>query len=368
MNKANFNPADMRLLLVDDTPENLDVLNNILKPLNYNIAIAKDGEQAIKVALHFNPDLVLLDIMMPGIDGFETCRRLKSMDELKDVPVIFVTAKNSADDIVNGFQSGGADYINKPFYKEEVYLRIETHLNLRVYLKRLAELSKQKNKFLGIAAHDLRNPLSATIGLCDCVLEGAMDISSEEEKENIFSTIKSTSHEMLALVNDLLDTSAIENGTLVIRKDKASLRDILQKRIDIANYQAIKKEISIDLECENSLDIQLDAIRIGQVIDNLIGNAVKFSPKQSAIHVFAKQIGKTVEVSIQDQGPGIPENEQGGIFDDFHTLSTKSTNSEKSTGLGMSIVKKIIDQHNGKIRIGNNENQGVTIVFSLPAD
>ncbi len=251
----------------------------------------------------------------------------------------------------------------------EMLDRIQSDNNeLKETLERLSELSRQKNRFMGVAAHDLRNPLSGTIGLCDCVLEGAIDISSEEEKENIFSTIKSTSHEMLTLVNDLLDTSVIENGTLVIRKDKTSLRDVLQKRIDIANYQAIKKEISIDLECENSLEVQLDAIRIGQVIDNLVGNAIKFSPKQSAIHVFAKRVGKTVEVSIQDQGPGIPEDEQSNIFDDFHTLSAKSTDSEKSTGLGMSIVKKIIDKHNGKIRISNNENKGATITFSLPAD
>lgn len=366
MSNANYNSADMRLLLVDDTPENLDVLNHILKPLNYNIAIAQDGEQAIKVAMHFNPDLILLDIMMPGIDGFETCRRLKKIDELKDVPVIFVTAKNSAEDIVNGFQSGGADYINKPFYKEEVYLRIENQLNLRVYLERLAELSKQKNKFIGIAAHDLRNPLAATIGLCDCVLEGAIDVNSDKEKEDIFSTIKSTSHEMLALVNDLLDTSAIESGTLELRKDKVSLMELLQNRIDIANYQAIKKEISIHLECESSLDIKLDASRIGQVIDNLICNAIKFSPKQSSIHIMEKQVGQTVEVSIQDEGPGIPEDERKHIFDDFHTLSTKSTGGEKSTGLGMSIVKKIIDTHNGEISVGSDEGKGAKITFSLP--
>jgi len=141
VNNNHFSPEDMRILIVDDTPENLDVLNNILKPLNYNIAVARDGEQAIKIALHFKPDLILLDVMMPGIDGFETCRRLKTMEELKDIPIIFVTAKNSTEDIVTGFQSGGVDYINKPFRKEEICLRIKTQLNLRAYLKKLTEVN-----------------------------------------------------------------------------------------------------------------------------------------------------------------------------------------------------------------------------------
>lgn len=367
MDNSKLELKNMRVLIVDDTPANLDVLSRTLKPYRYKLAIAESGEQALKTAPHFNPDLILLDIMMPGIDGYETCVKLKKISSLKDVPIIFVTAKNDADDIVKGFDVGGVDYISKPFREKEVCARVKTHLQLQASLKAQEALNHQKNNFIGMAAHDLRNPLSAILGFTQLILEDVDSLSpSKESDKEMLKFIYSTSNEMLGLVNDLLDISAIEKGTLTLQKHDTQLITLLKNRMHIFEMSASQKNIALNLGCDESIRANLDPNRVGQVIDNLISNAIKFSPAHSTITINTNQLTNAVEVSIQDQGPGIPSSEQENIFNAFHTLGTNSTNREKCTGLGMSIVKRIIEEHGGKIWLDSKEGHGSTFTFSLP--
>jgi signal transduction histidine kinase len=365
MNNEYFCPQKMKVLLVDDTQANLDVLTRILKPNGYKIAVAQNGEQALKITQHFHPDLILMDVMMPGLDGYETCKKIKEMEGLNDMPVIFVTAKNAPEDVLKGFQAGGVDYIGKPFNRDEVCARIGTHLRLRAYAQHLIEMNQQKNKFLGIVAHDLRNPISGIISLTKLILDGSCGMQPNETMQEFLVLMGDASNNMLLLVNDLLDTSAIECGILVLQKAPTPLRMLLNNRIEIIEMQAKNKEIQIHLDCSDSLTADIDPNRIGQVIDNLLSNAIKFSPRQSSVNIHASQEGDSIEVRVNNPGPCIPQNELGQIFDSFKTLSTKATNQEKSTGLGMAIAKKIIETHDGQIWIESQPEQGTTVSFNL---
>src|SRR5271165_4511867 len=198
------------ILVVDDDRVNLKIIGGILRHEGYEITEAASGEQALEVYAEFRPNLVLLDVMMPGIDGFATCRSLKKTYGETCAPVIFITAKNKADDIVMGFDAGGVDYLTKPFRPKEVLARIRTHLSNQLLLEQLSKANAAKDRFLGMCAHDLRNPLSSIRGLAELMSENAIGALSDEQRE-IVNTIHSASQSMLQLVNELLDDE-LEHG------------------------------------------------------------------------------------------------------------------------------------------------------------
>ncbi|MCP4751402.1 MAG: hybrid sensor histidine kinase/response regulator [Proteobacteria bacterium] len=363
---SDFNPSEMKVLLVDDTTANLEVLSKTLEPEGYQIATAKSGEKALKLAPLLKPDLILLDIMMPpGMDGFETCRLLKENKKTKDIPIIFITAKTETEDIVKGFQLGSVDYITKPFKQEEVCVRVKTHLQLQSSIKSLVALNGEKNKFLGIVAHDLRNPLSGILGFSD-ILRDDIDDMAPEKKVKCLDIIEVAAQGMLTMVNDLLDYSAIEAGRLDLDLELQSVNTLLDQRISIASLAATQKRITIRTEYNGIRTTRFDANRISQVIDNLLLNAIKFSPFDSEIVVCLNGGETSIEVSVRDQGPGIELSEQEKLFGDFSKLSNKPTAGEKSTGLGLAIAKKVVLAHGGNIQVRSETDKGATFVFSLP--
>jgi signal transduction histidine kinase len=261
-------------------------------------------------------------------------------------------------------------YVSDPIYQigERFNSMMEmleaAHMKLEKTNKELAELSLLKNKFLGIAAHDMRNPLSAISGLIEVLLTTAFGPLTDEQKEYL-TIINTTSNEMLFLVNDLLDVSVIESGKLELDIQPCSLTKLLLDRIRLSSIIAEKKGILISYETEDLPDLPLDSKRIAQVIDNLIGNAIKFSPSGSKIKVKSFRHDKMVSVSISDTGAGIPDEELSKLFNEFQPLSVKPTNNEKSTGLGLSIVKKIIDAHKGIMEVQSKVGVGSIFIFSL---
>ncbi|MCH8157509.1 MAG: hybrid sensor histidine kinase/response regulator [Nitrospinae bacterium] len=368
-----------RVLLVDDTPENLDILRKALDREGYEISIVSSGELALEVVPKFKPDLILLDIMMPGMDGYETCRQLKKNPRTSDIPIIFITAKIEADDVVQAFQTGGADYVTKPFQHKEVCARVRTQLELRSLMKqkenlikdlgekneRLVELDDLKNRFLGMAAHDLRNPLATIKGFSTLLID-ADDSFPKEEQEDFLKTIKSVSEHMLTLVNDLLDYSVIESGNLNIEKELGSMKDLVIERIRVNQFLAEPKGISIQKSLCDLPEFEFDRNRIIQVLDNLIGNAVKFSPKGSTVHVSARLQEGQVRVTVKDEGPGISVEDQKLLFEGFQKLSARPTGGEKSTGLGLAIVKKMTEAHGGTLSVDSRLGEGSEFSFTLP--
>lgn len=374
------NPGDFKILIVDDTPANVDVLQKTLELEGYNISVALNGEKALKIAPRLIPDLILLDIMMEGLDGFETCRRLKADGQTASVPIIFISARSDVHDVVEGFEHGGVDYIVKPFRTEEVLARVKTHLQLyslkRQHERLIAELERKneelvrlnalKNKFLGIAAHDIRNPLSSIKGFSELMLLSGETISAEDHKE-MMQLINKSVNDLLLLVDDLLDISVIESGNLKLDLGPGDMKALLEERVKINAGHARRKSITIHKDFPDDIGLTVfDRKRMAQVVDNLISNAIKYSPLGSNVYVsLAREDGWT-RITVRDEGQGISAEDQKHLFTGFQKLGAQPTGGEKSTGLGLVIVKSIVDSHEGTIEVVSEVNKGSAFVVRLP--
>ena len=372
---ASFTLNGCKILVADDDRLNIRILAGILKREGYVIADADSGEQALQKYLEFKPNLVLLDVMMPGIDGFETCRRLKVQHGDKCAPIIFITAKNDTEDVVAGLAAGGVDYLPKPFNAKEVVARVRSHLQNQLLVAQQQQLVEQlsranaaKNKFLGMAAHDLRNPLASIRGLAEFLRDGVVGPLSEEQLD-LVKTIHDASQSMLDLVNELLDVATIEAGELKITLGEHDLNELVARSVALTNIEAAKKNTRVQLESSlEKLIVPIDPAKMKQVIDNLLSNAVKYSPPGSivtALITSAPASGAAV-FAVKDQGPGIPENEREKLFKDFGRLSVQPTGGEKSTGLGLAICRKIVEAHHGTIEAHNLPQRGCEFRVSLP--
>ncbi len=365
-----------KILVVDDDRLNLRIIGGILRSEGYQLAEGDSGERALEIYETFKPDLVLLDVMMPGIDGFETCRRLIKIHGAGCAPVIFITAKNESDDVVEGLGAGGVDYLPKPFKPKEVLARIRSHLQNRALVEQqkllvhqLSEANAQKNKVLGMAAHDLRNPLASIRGLTEFLRDGAVGPLNADQTD-LVETIHSASQSMLELVNELLDVAVIEAGELKLHLESEDLAGLIGKSVAVTNMEAAKKKTRVNFAPSGVVPKrQLDSAKMRQVIDNLLSNAIKYSPPGSTINVTlsADPAAATCTFAVQDQGPGIPEGERDRLFKDFSRLSAQPTGGEKSTGLGLAICRKIVDAHHGTIVAENLPGGGCEFRVVLPA-
>lgn len=361
-----------RILIVDDDRLNIRILGGILKPENYELAEAHSGESALEAYEQFRPDLVLLDVVMPGINGFETCRILRKRLGDACAPIIFITAKNEAEDVVEGLTAGGVDYLPKPFRAKEVVARIRTHLYNRLLVEKQQSLVEQlsranaaKNKFLGMAAHDLRNPLASVRGLAEFLRDGTVGQLTPDQLD-LVNTIHDASQSMLVLVNELLDVATIEAGELRIVTASHSLTELVEKSVAMANIEAARKGTRVVLDHAAPVQAMIDTAKIRQVIDNLVGNAVKFSPPGSLVSVQLDSTPQGCSIAVCDQGPGVPESERDKLFKDFSKLSARPTAGEKSTGLGLAICRKIVEAHRGTIAVRNLPTRGCEFRVDLP--
>lgn len=365
--------AGRRVLLVDDDRLNVRILTGILKPDGYELLSAHSGEEALKAYDEFRPDLVLLDVMMPGLNGFDTCRTLKSRHGELLAPVIFITAKSESEDVVEGLAAGGVDYLPKPFKAREVLARLRTHLQNRLLNEQQRQLVSQlsaanaaKNKLLGIAAHDLRNPLASIRGLADFLADGTVGQLTPDQLD-LVKLIHETSQSMLTMVNELLDLSVIESGELKLNQELRPLAELLNKSVYLNNINAVKKGSQITLQgIDAETELHIDGDKIKQVIDNLLSNAIKFSPPNSVIQVTVEHNPEGCAVLVRDQGPGIPESERHKLFKDFSKTSVKPTAGEKSTGLGLAICKRIMESHGGTIAAENCPGGGGIFRITFP--
>lgn len=372
MNQNPETPGDLKVLIVDDTPANIDVLDLFLEKEGYKISVAQSGESALDLASRISPDLILLDVMMPGIDGFETCLRLKANEKTNDIPIIFITARNEPTDIVKGFSVGGVDYITKPFSQEEVCARIHLHLKLKTLMaeleaknSKLAQLNDLKNKFLGMASHDLRNPISTIQGFSKIMLDHGETLAEDAKKE-FLQSIHKVSNDMLALLGDLLNISTIESGKLDLQLKPGSFQQLVEERVSMYQVIAERKNIATHLDIEEITNFSFDAHRISQVIDNLLSNAIKFSPAGKDIYIWLGQKNGQAKFSVRDQGPGISPEDQDKLFKHFQKLKARPTADESSHGLGLAIAKKMVEAHEGKITVQSTPGSGATFSFEIP--
>lgn len=365
-----------RILVVDDVTKNLQVVGTMLRNAGFEVMPTTSGAQALERVRAQLPDLILLDLMMPEMDGLEVCRRLKADPATQQIPVIFLTASNEMEHLVQGFEVGAVDYVTKPFNPPELLARVRTHIELRQARERLREMNNEKNEFMGIAAHDLRNPLGAVKGYAEIILEEAsvmaessLEVRERSRKEicDCAERVRLTADRMAGMVQNLLDANRIERGEFKLNVAATDLSGLLASVVETHRPRATAKEQTIHLQIDHSAtNVCVDSGVMVQVLENLVSNAVKYSPPGKSIVVRLKKEPGTVRCEVQDEGPGLSVEDQKKLFGKFARLSAKPTGGEQATGLGLSIVKKMVEAMKGRVWCESEPGKGATFVVQLP--
>lgn len=354
-----------RILVVDDISKNLQVVGTMLRNEGYHVMPATSGPQALERAHAQPPDLILLDLMMPEMDGLEVCQRLKAEPLTRQIPVVFLTASNEMEHLVKGFEAGAVDYITKPFNAPELLARVRTHLELKHARERLREMNDEKNEFMGIVAHDLRSPLGTINGFAELILDDSQ--ASRAEVEDSARRICDTATRMAEMVQNLLDANRIERGEMELHLVPTDLGALVASVVESQRPRATAKSQALHLDTGTGpLTGLVDPSVTVQVIENLVSNAVKYSPPGKNIFVRLRPEGAVVRCGVQDEGPGLSAEDQKKLFGKFARLSAKPTGGEAATGLGLSIVKRMVEAMNGEVWCESDLGRGATFVVELP--
>jgi two-component system sensor histidine kinase/response regulator len=357
------------ILVADDTLENLRLLAIMLGEEGYEVRSLTSGRQALQAAERDPPDLILLDINMPDMNGYEVCRRLKASPTLRDVPVIFLTALDDIADKVTAFEVGGVDYITKPFQLEEVSARVRTHVALRRAAieaersyQRLRELERTRDDLVHMIVHDMRSPLMVLLGHLE-LIQATVGKSLQPEAAEDLQAAAAAARGISRLANDLLDVSRLEEGKLPLSLAPADLAAIAG---DVrASIRSLTFERPIALDAVEAA-VVCDAAIVRRVLENLLGNAIKHTPPGCSIGITVRAGGDCVRVEVTDSGPGVPLEARTLIFEKFGTVAARQSQQYHSTGLGLSFCKLAVEAHGGTIGVASAEPHGSVFWFELP--
>ena len=368
-----INPAEFKLLVVDDVQTNVLLLKALLGKEGYGILVANNGQEALEVIRNENPDLILLDVMMPGMDGFEVAERLKSEEFRCEIPIIFLTALDDTQSIVNGFKLGAGDFISKPFRKEELMVRIKHQLSLvaarRIIEEKNEELRKTiagRDKMYSVIAHDLRSPMASMKMLLNTIM---MSVEKDKIDPDIFDMLEmsnKTSEEVFSLLDNLLKWTKSQLGKLTVIPRKLDISGLADGVVEVMNSVAEVKHIKLIRTDHESFFVYVDIEMIKSILRNLISNAVKFSNPDSEIKVGIKAEDGKVIVSVTDSGKGIKKEDQHKLLKDSTHFTTYGTNSEEGSGLGLLLCRDFARKNGGELWFESEENLGSVFSFSLP--
>ncbi len=419
-------PVAKEILVVEDSRVHATILSRMLSTKGFEVSLAADGREALDRLQESTPSLVLSDIEMPNMDGYELCRAIKADPTLRQVPVILLTSLNHPEDIVHGLNAGADQYLTKPVDLEALLSRVTSLLRtgvspspveeaveveiggrshrvtsgreqtLRLLLStfetsvqqnsnlmkvnreladsqarllernaRLEQLNLQKNVWLGMAAHDMRNPLSIIIGYTQFLQQAPEDLGSDANQ--LLSVVESSARFMLTLIEDILDVSTLESGQLSLSLEEYDVAQLVAGAVSRNGPLARDKGTSLLLTSPNEpLRCHVDASKLDQVLNNLLTNAIKYSPPNTSVQVQLRAMKGRAIVRVTDQGPGIPQEEQSKLFQPFGRTSVRTTGGEKSTGLGLAIARRIVEGHAGSLGVDSEPGRGSTFWFSLP--
>ena len=361
------------IILVDDTPANLQLLTGMLKERGYKVRPVPSGKLALQAAQNDPPDLILLDIMMPEMDGYEVCERLKADDKLKEIPVIFISALNETMDKVRAFGVGGVDYVTKPFQFEEVNARVSTHLELqgqrrklRENLEQLRRLEEMRDNLVHMIVHDLRSPLTGISGFLDLALALEKETLTEDGLDYL-QTAKRSTTAVINMVSAVLDVSKMEAGEMKLHLAECDLVGIAADLM--SDMESLKEAREMNLDAPPlPVTVVADKDLILRVIQNLLGNALKFTSSDGWIRLDIQPDENRVCVKVRDNGPGIPAEYQDRIFEKFGQVEARAHRQKFSTGLGLTFCKLAVEAHGGSIGVESEVGKGSTFWFALPKE
>ena len=351
-----------RLLVVDDNDLNREMLSRRLQRRGFEVVMAADGYEAMQQVDNDQFDLILLDILMPGISGLEVLETLRKRYSPAELPIIMATAKTQSEDVVAALSLGANDYVTKPIDFSVLLARVDTHLKLK-------NLFKLKDDFLSMASHDLKNPLFVIV--CQAYLIASKVPVGEtmtEEAMEMLNKIGLHSKNMQKIIADFLDFQAVEDGHLKLNHESLDLAELGRRVVE--NFQPYAAEKQIELTFENCTPEEESLIlgdpgRLEQVVQNLVGNALKFIPAEGRVVVEVHCRSRKIDLIVKDTGPGLSPQDLERVFVQFGKLSRRPTGNESSSGLGLAICKKLIDLHEGEIGARNNPEGGACFWFSL---
>lgn len=363
----NSGSTPARILVVDDQESNVQVLGDMLSQLGFEIVPVTDGEHAIRRLLSRPADLILLDVLMPGLDGFEVCRRIRARPELADIPIVFLSAADDKTFIVRALEAGGVDYVTKPFNRAELISRVRTHLALKQARDSLRQLAEDKDELLGILAHDLKNHLGGMQMSAQLLNDRISDVE-DQRLRRIAANILHSSEQMLAFVKEFLANSAADRG-LTLKFEAVSLADSAGAAVQRYAEAARRKSLTFhEAYSPDAALVRADRAALDQVIDNLVSNAVKFSPEGKSIYLTVGPApnGRS-EFLVRDEGPGCTPEDLAQMFTRYRRLSAPPTAGEPCTGLGLSIAKRHVRAMNGDLHCESVPGAGATFILRLPA-
>lgn len=375
-----------KILIVDDIPSNIQLLGNMLREEKFDVAFSTSGEDALRKIKTIEFDLILLDIMMPEMNGFEVCKAIKNDDHSKDIPIIFLTAKNDTESVVKGFEMGAVDYITKPFNYKELFTRIKTHLMLKGQKQliesmnqllekrvsertqklkeanaRLLKLDNAKVDFLTLINHELRTPLSGITGYVDLLANHIKSLKEEEYIKKLRESVK----ELTRLIEIALLIASLRSDKYKMNTTRISINELITQLLNKTKKQALDKSLNISPEfLQNDEIISVDHKLILICLSNILSNAIRYSPHKSIIKIKYSNEEDYISIAIIDEGPGFSDLTKEKLFDFFQTDDI--THHAKGFGLGLAVSKLIMDAHLGKLEIENNLFEGATVRIKIP--
>ncbi|MCA0393154.1 MAG: hybrid sensor histidine kinase/response regulator [Proteobacteria bacterium] len=355
-----------RVLVVDDQPSNLRVISALLMRHGYAVTTAEHGAEALQSLEQQLPDLMLLDMLMPGMDGFDLLHEIRARPHWSSLPVVFLTVAQDRDLLLRAFDSGAVDYVTKPFMPEELMARVQAHIGLKLTRDRLERVAREREELVNLVAHDLKNPLTSILFASELLIDGR---TRPERVPRYLQMVQDSAGDALGYIRRYLETQARQAGAQArdTPPARACLRDLLQwleqrYALQLEDRGAALRIASID----NDVRVAGDPLALRQVCENLISNAIKYAPASDIELSVQPGAPGFWQLWVEDRGPGIPRAQQASLFTPYFRIRTGDrATDEASTGLGLSLARQIVAASGGELRYEDREGGGARFVLEL---
>ncbi|HNY10948.1 MAG TPA: hybrid sensor histidine kinase/response regulator [Candidatus Wallbacteria bacterium] len=366
---GNESNIKAHILIVDDQQLNICCLKKIfeVEDTSWRISTATSGQQAMDIATSSPPDAILLDIMMPVMDGYQICRALKKEPKTSEIPVIFITAMKAVENLVAAFESGGSDYITKPFNSLEVVSRVKSHLELKFARDRLKKLSEWKDSLISIISHDLRGPIN-NLGLLTDVMETDIEsLNLDPFYSSHLKQVRGALDDVKYLMNDLLSWAVSQPDAHSNKKNFITdARETIEECLKLFENEIKSKNISLESRLNENLSAKTDRFVIMTLMRNIISNSIKFTPSGGKITVTARSENGIVNIEVSDNGIGMNNETMSKLFTCGEKINARGVRDEKGAGVGLSICAELLERHGGTINAESEPDKGSKFMLTLP--